>query len=241
MSFRCLAIETATDMMSLAACHGARVSTWEARPAREETHRIYQHAERVLGEVGLRISDLDCVAFGCGPGSFTGVRLAAAATQAIAFALGVPVCRRSSLAVLAAGVMRTTGATRVGVCLDAHMQRAYLALYRADGEGVVVPVVSDALVDPRDYRLMDVAPFLAAGPGWIAYPDLLKHHAARITRTEPELLPSSRDLLSMAIADYRAGALVTAEQALPEYLGLVPASVSGARAGPGVISGEQDT
>jgi tRNA threonylcarbamoyladenosine biosynthesis protein TsaB len=229
MNFRCLALETATDLISLSACHGKRSATWERQPAREETPRIYQHAERVLAEVGLKLPELDCVAFGCGPGSFTGVRVAASAAQALAFALGVRVCRRSSLAILAAGIMRRTGQQRVAVCLDARMERAYLALYRAEGGRGVVPVIGDELIDPRVYQLEGQEAFVAAGPGWNAYPALGERHAGRITHLIADALPSSTDLLAMAIDDYQAGALVTAEQALPEYLGLVPASVAEVR------------
>lgn len=225
MSFRCLAIETATELMSLAACHGERVASCEAQPARDETQRVYLHAERLLGDLGLRWQDLDCVAFGCGPGSFTGVRMAAAAAQALGFALGIPICRRSSLAIMAATAIRQLDAQMVGVCLDARMERAYLGLYRGDGSGGVVPVLADTLVDPANYRLPGHEPFAAVGPGWLAYSPWLDRHAARVTRVVPELLPSALDLLSMAREDYRAGVLVTAEEALPEYLGLAPASV----------------
>jgi tRNA threonylcarbamoyladenosine biosynthesis protein TsaB len=225
MTFRCLAIETATDLMSLAACSGERVAAWESQPARAETQRIYQHAERLIGELGLSMQALDCVAFGCGPGSFTGVRMAAAAAQALGFALGIPVCRRSSLAVLAATALRQVDADTVGVCLDARMARVYLAVYRRGAAGDVVAVVPDALVDPATHRLPVAAPFVAVGPGWGAYPCLAERHAAFVSCVMPDLLPSALDLLSMAREDRRTGALVTPEQALPEYLGLAPASV----------------
>lgn len=228
MRFRCLAIETATETMSLSACHGERIATWEAQPAREETHRLYQHAERVLAEVGLNLRELDCIAFGCGPGSFTGVRMAATAAQAIGYGLGIGVCRRSSLAILAAGAVRRSGAACVAACLNAHMGRAYMALYRANGAGAMEPVVPDDLVDPHNYQLAGNEPFLAAGPGWSAYPQLQARHAQRLQGVEPGLLPSAQDLLIMARHDYLTGALIGAADAVPEYLGLVPASVTGA-------------
>ena len=86
-----LAIEAATDQFSLAACRGGRSECWESRPARDETQRIYEHVERLLARLDANLSNLEFVAFGCGPGSFTGVRVAASAVQAIAFARGMPV------------------------------------------------------------------------------------------------------------------------------------------------------
>lgn len=223
MSFRCLAIETSTDLMSLSVCNGERLATWESRPARDQTQHIFRHAEDILAEAGTTLGDLDCVAFGCGPGSFTGVRMAAAATQAIAYALAIPVCRRSSLAVLAAGALRSLGAGMVATCLDARMEQAYFALYRADAHRGVVPVIADVLIDPHTFVIASEETFFAAGPGWRTYPGFHARHAALLTGTAERLLPSSRDLLSMAAMDYQAGATVAPEAALPEYLGLAPA------------------
>lgn len=226
-------MEAATEQMSIALRVGGQSLLWEARPARQETHRIYEHVQRLFKESGAELSLLDCVAFGCGPGSFTGVRMAAAAAQAIAFARSIPVCRRSSLAVLAAGAVRMLRAQLVATCLDARMQRAYLAVYRAEPNGDVTPVIMDALVDPGDYALSGDEPFAAVGPGWLAYPQLLARHQRRITKLEPGLLPSALDLLSMAVADFGAGRTVQAHEALPEYLGQVPGMGGQADARPG--------
>ncbi len=228
MSGACaLAIEAATEQFSLAACKDERSAHWEVRPAREETQRIFLHATRVLSEVGAGIRDLDVVAFGCGPGSFTGVRIAAAATQAIAFARAIPVCRISTLAVLAVGAARATGCALIATCLDARMERASIALYRVATSGMPEPVFSDALIDPHVFRLPGTDGFAAVGHGWLAYPDLHARHRSRITALDADLLPSARDLLSMATVEFAAGRTVSAMEALPEYLGQAPAMSAG--------------
>ena len=214
-----LAIEAATDQFSLAVCRGAQVIGWEARPARDETQRVYEHAARLLAQAGAGFESLDFVAFGCGPGSFTGVRVAAAAAQAIAFARSVRVCRISTLAVLAAGAGRVMGAEWVATCLDARMERAYVALYRLTPAQMPVAVVQDAIVDPREFRLPGEAPFVAVGAGWSAYPHFLAAHGLRVAALDAGLLPSATDLLSMAIAEFSAGRTVMPQEALPEYLG----------------------
>ena len=218
-----LAIEAATDQFSLAACHGVKSVCWEARPARDETQRVYEHAARLLAQADASLEDLDFVAFGCGPGSFTGVRVAAAAAQAIAFARSIPVCRISTLAVMAAGAGRVTGASLVATCLDARMERAYIALYRLAPSHRPVAVLRDALVDPREFMLPGDEAFMAVGGGWLAYPDILARHGSRVAALDAGLLPSARDLLSMAIPEFSAGRTVTAQEALPEYLGQRPA------------------
>jgi tRNA threonylcarbamoyladenosine biosynthesis protein TsaB len=219
MSGMCtLAIEAATDQLSIAASCNGRVALWEARPARDETQRVFVHAARLLADVGGSFGTLQMVAFGRGPGSFTGVRVAAAAAQALAFAGGIPVCRVSSLAVLAAGAARVLGATAVGVCLDAHRQRAYAALYRTGAADEPWPEFADALVDPDDFSLPGSGGFVAAGEGWQAYPRMRERHGARITAIDAGLRPSARDLLVLAARDLAAGRTVSAAQALPEYL-----------------------
>lgn len=220
-----LAIEAATEQFSLAACRGPRIEVLDLQPARDHSQRIYQHLQRLLDAVGADLGSLDFVAFGCGPGSFTGVRIAAAAAQALAFARSIPVCRASSLAVLAAGAGRLLGPGRYAVCQDARMGQAYVALYEVGpaGEASPRPLLADALVDPRGWSVPGSDPFIALGSGWQAFPDLPGRHGDRVLSVEDGLLPSARDLLSMAHADFLAGRTVAADEALPEYLGQVPA------------------
>jgi tRNA threonylcarbamoyladenosine biosynthesis protein TsaB len=235
-----LAIEAATEQFSLAACRGGQQESWEARPARDETQRIYEHAERLLARLGANLADLDFVAFGCGPGSFTGVRVAAAAAQAISFGRGIPVCRVSSLAVLAAGAARELDAEWIATCLDARMERAYVALYQAlPGRGVVA-AFPDAWIDPADFVMPGSGRFVAVGGGWLAYPDLAARHDHRISGSGPGLLPSAIDLLSIAIADFHAGRTVAPHEALPEYLGQRPAMARPPKAPSGESAGDAD-
>ncbi len=220
-----LAVEAATGQLSLAACRGARVEVLELQPAREHTDRIYEHAAAVLAAVGADFGALDCVAFGCGPGSFTGVRVAAAVAQALAFARDLPVVRISSLAVLAAGAARVHGSANYGICEDARMGQAYAGLYQ--GGPMPVALMPDALVEPSGLEFPGVTPFIALGDGWAAFPELHERHRSRLVALDTALLPSARELLSMALEEFRAGRTLRAEQALPEYLGQAPAHAPG--------------
>ncbi len=184
---------------------------------------VYEHVQSLLTAVGADVDALDFVALGCGPGSFTGVRIAAAAVQAMACALSLPVCRVSSLAVLAASAARARGPGLYGICQDARMGHAYAALYRVGPQ--VQPVMVDTLADPRALVLPGADQFTALGDGWQVFPELLERHRARIQSVESGFLPSAQDLLSMAEDDFRAGRTVAPHEALPEYLGQVPARV----------------
>jgi tRNA threonylcarbamoyladenosine biosynthesis protein TsaB len=155
------------------------------------------------------------------------VRIAAAAAQAVAFARGLPVCRISSLAVLALGAGRAMGAERIAACLDAHMGRAYLGLYRVvPAQGDVQVLCADSLVDPGRFMLNCSDRFVAVGNGWHAYPELLARHGSRIAAVDAGRLPSVLDLLDLASVDFHAGRTATAFDALPEYLGSGPATAS---------------
>lgn len=220
--YRVLAFEAATDRLCIAACAGGRVASLETEPARDETQRVFEHAARLLGEVGGGFGSLDFVAFGCGPGSFTGVRVAAAAAQALAFAAAIPVCRVSSLALLATTAGRELGAASVAVCLDARMGRAYVAHYLLDANCLPVAGFADALVVPGEFTLPGSRPFVAVGEGWQAYPAMLVRHGSRPIAHRPRVRPAARDLLELAMRDFEAGEVVTAGEALPEYLGQMP-------------------
>jgi tRNA threonylcarbamoyladenosine biosynthesis protein TsaB len=221
-----LAIEAATERLSIAVGSGSGVYCRDIVPAREATERVFVHVRDLLDEAGIDFAGLDFVAFGCGPGSFTGVRIAAAAAQAVAFAAGVPLCRVSSLAVLAAACATDRGAVPVAVCLDARMARAYFGLYETTEAGLVVPLRADALIDPMQFDV-PADTFVAVGTGWSAYPGLLERHQSRLLRLDPDLLPSARDLLRLAAVDFAAGRTIAPAAALPEYLSPGPAGRAG--------------
>lgn len=223
---RALAIEAATDQLSLAASASGRMLVREWRPAREHSAQVFVHARELLDEVGTDFPALDFVAFGCGPGSFTGVRLAAAVAQAIGFAAAIPVCRVSSLAVLAAGAARAFGPGLFAICLDARMGQAYFAIYRATSPLDLHAELPAVLIDPSGFALHGSESLMAIGPGWQAWPGLLERHRSRIAAVHAAMEPAAGDLLELAAREFAAGRTVAPADALPEYLspGPVPAA-----------------
>jgi tRNA threonylcarbamoyladenosine biosynthesis protein TsaB len=216
--FRCLAVETATARCSIAACGSDAVGRREFLSARSGSQRIYAVVREVLDEAGLELNDLDCIALGCGPGGFTGLRVGAAVVQALAYGTSKPVCRVSSLATMAAGAFSQYRAPLVATCLDARMGEAYLALYAVDDQGVPGARIEDRLVDPKLFQFESQEEFCAVGPGWAAYPALGDRHTGRMTSQDFEFLPSAVDMLILARHQFEAGQTVPAEQALPNYV-----------------------
>ncbi|HJP03727.1 MAG: tRNA (adenosine(37)-N6)-threonylcarbamoyltransferase complex dimerization subunit type 1 TsaB [Chromatiales bacterium] len=218
-AFRCLAIETATSQGSVAVCDGAEQMQRTFSDKQGSSRLIYHQIASLLAEAGLGAGDLDCIAFGCGPGSFTGVRVATSVAQALAYAQDLPVCRVSSLAAIAAGAAPAAGGRPVASCLDARMGEAYMGIYKTGMPGLPTLLQADQLVDPADFLLLQSeGNFIAAGPGWDAWPDMLERNRSLIDEVLPDTWPSATSVLAIAGNQYRAGEYVQAMDALPNYV-----------------------
>jgi tRNA threonylcarbamoyladenosine biosynthesis protein TsaB len=152
---------------------------------------VFEWARELLDESSVSLDQLDCIAFGAGPGSFTGVRVAVALAQGLGYARGLPLCPVSTLAALAAGACRLTAADAVACCLDAHMGEVYVGAYRRDADTGVTALAPDVLAEPDAVSLPGDGVYLGAGPGWLAYPELAGRLRGRFTGMEPDLLPSA--------------------------------------------------
>jgi len=224
--FTCLAIETATDLPSLALLHGNSLTVRESRGLRAPSRSVFEWARELLDESSSSLGELDCIAFGAGPGSFTGVRVAVAMAQGLGYARRLPLCPVSSLAALAAGAFRRTTADTVACCLDAHMGEVYVGAYSRDAVQGVRELGRDVLEAPDSVLLPGDGNYFAAGPGWAAYPQLTDRLRARLTGIEPDLLPSAADVARLAKSRFLAGRIVQPAEAQPNYLRHRVASVA---------------
>lgn len=215
--FRCVAVETSTEVCSIAACAGGVVARRAEREGPDRSRLIYRRIREVLDELELELSALDCIAFGCGPGSFTGLRVGAAVAQALGFGAALPVCRISSLAVLARGGARRSGVEAVAPCLDARMGEIYAAAYRQTAQGLQL-MLPERVCAPEALELPGDTLFLPVGPGWLAYPQLAERLAPRLLDADPAGFPDAVDLLGLAGAAFAAGEVVGPAEALPNYL-----------------------
>ncbi len=215
--FACLAIETASGAGSVAACVGARTGLREYPATGTQSRDVFTGIREVLEELSLDMTALDCIAFSCGPGAFTGLRVGAAVAQSLAYALGIPVARVSSLAACAARAQRVHAADCVVPCFDARMGEVYLGAYRGVGSALH-NVVADRVADPERFRLSPDLTFFAAGPGWSVHPNLTAHHAGQIVGADTDLLPTAADILALAAVQFAAGETVAAPDALPNYI-----------------------
>jgi tRNA threonylcarbamoyladenosine biosynthesis protein TsaB len=223
-AFTALGIETATSRSTVAVCYAGKTYSVTLSGSRPGAGEVYGAVDALLQAAGIVPADLQCIAFGCGPGGFTGVRIAAAVTQGLAYGLQIPVFRCSTLALLAASASGArAGSAVIAAALDARQGEAYVGFYRvADGD--VQQVRADALCDPASVRLKtiaaaeDISNFYLAGPGWSVYPELLEGAEDLVTGEGLACLPEAVQLFPLAVAAQHAGTLTDAFAAQPNYL-----------------------
>ena len=216
---RILAVETATDACSAALYIDGSVSELFEHAPREHARLILPMVRELLSQAHLPVTSLDAVAFGRGPGSFTGVRVAAGVVQGIAFGAGLPVVPVSTLAALAQGVRREHGVFRVLAVLDARMEEVYWGAFADPGTGHMAPVGEELVCLPTAVPLPGEGEWCGAGSGWERYGTALRAQAGtRVTSVYQEHAPRALDVALLAADAYAAGRTVPPEQALPVYL-----------------------
>ena len=168
-----LAIDTATEACSAALYLGGEITRQYRVAPRQHSHIILPMIDQLLAESGVRVAELDALAFGRGPGSFMGVRIAAGVTQGIALAWDLPVVPVSTLAAIAQTAYSETGATRVLSAIDARMNEVYWAAYRLSDNGCMHLVGEESVIAPGQVAKPAEDGWTGAGTGWSAYGEIL--------------------------------------------------------------------
>ncbi len=172
--------------------------------------------QSLLTSAGIALGALDAIAFGCGPGSFTGVRIAVAVAQGAAFGAGRPTAPVSTLAALAQGEFRRTGCRRALVALDARMGEVYWGAYEIGAHAIMWRDGEELVAAPGAVPVPAGDGWCGVGPGWAAHRETLAQRiGAGLLAVSPQPLCEARDVALIAA---RAGRLVAAELARPVYL-----------------------
>ncbi len=216
---RLLAIETATEACSVALYQdGDVLERFEIAPRRHAA-LVLPWVEALLTDAAITPAQLDAIAFGRGPGSFTGLRIAAGVTQGLAFAADIPVVPVSTLAALAYGAHIASGRTNILAALDARMKEVYWGAYRVDSSGHASLVSEERVCAPEAVPLPGSGEWFGAGSGWQSYRDVLSARCdLSKTACLPDCLPHASDIAQLAAGLYQVGEAVPPEQAAPVYL-----------------------
>lgn len=214
-----LAFETATEACSAALYIDGEVREEYEFAPREHTRLLLGMIDRLLAQAGLRPAQLDALAFGRGPGAFTGVRIATGVAQGIAYAAELPVVPVSTLAALAQGGQREFGWTRVAAAIDARMNEVYWASFSANDAGLMVARSDELVCAAEQVPLLDGEGWHGIGSGWQTFADTLAtRQEGRVLDWQGEYLPHARDVAVLAVDAFSKGVAVTAREALPVYL-----------------------
>jgi tRNA threonylcarbamoyladenosine biosynthesis protein TsaB len=211
-----LALDSSTAWCSVAVGDGRRWHVRDERAGSSHSERLLPMVSAVLAESGLSLGRLDGIAFGAGPGSFTGIRIGCGVAQGLAFGTDLPLVAVPTLEALAQEARRTHGWPRVFACLDARMREVYAGLYEADGDSwraLTAPIAAKpaelSLPVPHDT-------VRGAGNGFDAYPMLAAQLG--LSGTDSGLRPTAQAIGELALPRLAAGEGVTAAAALPLYV-----------------------
>lgn len=209
-----LALETSTEYCSVALWRGGELDAREALAGQRHSELLLPMVDELLGRHGLAIRGLDGIAFGQGPGSFTGLRIACGVAQGLAFGAGLTVVGVGTLAALA----EAAGAGQVVCCLDARMGEIYHAAYVMSGAGWE-PVHVPGLCAPGDAPALPAGAWTGCGSGFSAHGATLRQrYAGRLSAIMPDIFPHARDIARLAAREFEAGRAVAPERAAPLYL-----------------------
>jgi tRNA threonylcarbamoyladenosine biosynthesis protein TsaB len=215
-----LALDTATEACSVALGLGDRELERYLELGRGHAGQILPMIHELLAEGGVTLSGLDAIAFGRGPGGFTGVRLAASVAQGLAFGAGVGVVPVSDLAAVAQQALTLEpGLQHVLVVNDARMREVYWSHFSVDG-AMVKAAGAERVTAPAQVLLPDRTdrPWAAAGRGLGVAPELAERARAAGATLQAGLLPRAREILALARPAVAGGQVLPAESALPVYV-----------------------
>jgi tRNA threonylcarbamoyladenosine biosynthesis protein TsaB len=212
-----LALDAATEACSAALLAAGAVSERYEVIGRGHAGRLLPMVDELLQEAGLALADLDGIAFGRGPGGFTGLRIAAGIAQGLASGGRRPVVPVSNLAAVAAAAARSSGHPQVLVCMDARIGQVYWAAFDCSGDRPRARL-GERLSNPGEVEPPRGARWFGAGHGFAAYPEIARRLSGALAGIDASLLPRAADIARIGARELEAGGGLEAAQALPVYL-----------------------
>jgi len=213
---RILAFDTSSEACTVALFDGARWAERSEHAGASHSQRLLPMVRALLAESGIALRALDGLAFGAGPGSFTGLRIACGVAQGLALGTGLPLVGVGSLEAIAESAHATHGWTRVACAVDARMHEVYFAAYeredrswRARVEPCVLPPSEAPLLQGR---------WFGAGNGFAAYAALGERLAGALADRDERTLPTAIAIGTLALPRLAAGEGVPAREGVPVYV-----------------------
>lgn len=214
-----LAFDTSTIACTVGLMNGDQIKVLHEIAPKQQTKLILPMINELLVDNGLSCSDLDAIAFGAGPGSFTGVRIATCIAQGIGLPTQIPLLPISSMAVLAQAAFLELGWTNLLVAIDARVNHVYWGNYFINQMGRIILNGKEAVNSPEEIDFNSCDEWYAIGDAWQTYHSILtakfKNKPRKINALQ---LPSAAALLNLAEAKFNQGEWIYAGDAMPVYL-----------------------
>jgi tRNA threonylcarbamoyladenosine biosynthesis protein TsaB len=209
-----LALDTSTEYLSLALVLDGKSFVRDLHAGQTHSQRILPLLRELLDEAGVELPQLDGIAFGAGPGSFTGLRIGCGVAQGLAFGASLPVVGISTLQALA----QASGVDKVIACLDARMGEVYHAAYELRDKAWH-EVMAPGLYKPDAVPTISGNGWVGSGSGWKVYGELLAaQYAGQLTDTIPDAYPHAAAITQLAAPLFEAGLGRPAAEAAPIYV-----------------------
>jgi tRNA threonylcarbamoyladenosine biosynthesis protein TsaB len=209
-----LALETSTEYCSVALWQDGVVTGRSEKVGQKHSEVLMAMLDGVLLEAGVKLAQLDGIAFGAGPGSFTGVRIACGVTQGLALGASLPVIGIGTMHAVA----QASGKNKVIVALDARMAEVYFAVYEKRG-GEWLTVCAPCLCLPQNTPAVEDGGWLGAGSGFAAHgPVLQERYAGQLGDIDAACVPQATAIAELAAPMFAAGLGLDAALAMPLYL-----------------------
>lgn len=221
MCMKILAIDTATEACSVALLSDEPVKGIELEEIfeiipRQHTERVLPMVDSVLEKTGVSLSQLDALAFNCGPGSFTGVRVGTSVAQGLAFSVDLPVIPVSSLAAIAQLAYREGQHKHVLSSIDARMNEMYWACYQ-ENNGLMTLLGEEKVNKIEDVEVG--GSWHCQGSGWDTFQtELNESKSVSITSSSLACFPHAQDIAVLAADSYKKEIMLKAEEAIPSYV-----------------------
>ena len=210
-----LALDTSTDYCSVALWLDGETTVREARAGQSHSSLLLGMIDEVLRAEHVQLNELDALAYGEGPGSFTGLRIACGVVQGVAFGANLPVVGIGTLLAMAHG----SGAERVVCCVDARVHEIYHAAYGRVANSGWREVCAPSVCAPGAAPALEGERWLGCGSGFAVYREALEaRYAGKLAGIEPERYPHARDIAALAVPLIERGLTRDADSAAPVYL-----------------------
>ncbi len=212
-----LAIDTCAELCSVAVQVGNKIFSEAVDAPREHSQRLLPLVQKLVSEAGIKLSDLDGIVYGRGPGSFTGIRICTSMAQGLSLGQNLPVCGVSTLDSMAQQAANL-GAEHIFCAIDARMSEVYWAQYIVN-EGIVEAVSTETVSKPASVMLVDVAnaELAACGTGFDTYPELL-NNVENSKIIEAAKFPTAESMLILGQIAWNEGKFTSVDDLSPVYV-----------------------